>query len=1115
MFDRIESKGIFFGLALFAVLALNFFITASAQAQVVGATLSGTVTDVSGAVIPNASVLIKNTATGVTRGVTTNSAGLFTAPNLLPDNYRVTFSAQGFETEVRTGITLTVGAQQVLDVRMRVGQITQTVQVTGAAPTVQLATSDIGALVGSRTIVDLPLNGRDWTLLAALQPGVSAVTTQRPNDASGPKGNRGYGQEMSISGTRPQLNNYRLDGISIVDYAGGSPGSALGVALGVDAIGEFSVLTANQSAEYGRTAGGVINAISKSGTNQFHGDAYWFLRDEGLDARNFFDGNLPPFHRNQFGASAGGPIQKDKTFFFADYEGFRQALSAANVDIVPSADARNGIVHITNPDGSTTACTIGIPSPGCALNNSKGTVGVDPLVQPFLALYPLPNAGLIAPGDTGFFNVETNQVSPEDFETARIDRKISEKDSAFGSWFLDKASSTSPDPLEDVVVGNKSTRIMVALEESHTFSPSLVNSVRGGFSRVATFVSGNVQAINPLVTDAALASEPGVPGLAVFSVPGITGFVGGGVGTFVANNFYWNSFQAYDDAFLVRGVHSIKFGFAFERMQTNILFPPNPTGAFSFGSLNDFLTNQPSSFVGGPPSKTTPRGFRQSLFGGYVQDDWRFRPNFTVNLGLRYEMVTVPTEVQNKLANLPTFTSPLPGHLGSPLFHNPTLRDFEPRAGFSWDPFHNGKTAVRGAFGVFDALPLTYAIQQAQVQTAPFAVQFSEANLSQGSFPSSVTSTGAGLLFTTSSIEQNPHRNYVMIWNLNVQRQLDASTTVMVGYVGNHGVHMLNREDDVNSVLPVSMSHGVLFPSPPGSGTLMNPNAGAMFGEYWGGDSEYDALEAQVTKRLTRGFQIEGSYTWGKNIDTGSASVLGDPFTNSVSSPFFFCKTCRRGLSDYNIAQTLTVNYLWNVPIPKNWGAIGSYVVDGWQVGGIITAETGVPITPTIGGDPLGLNSTDPWAFPDHLTGPGCANPVNPGNPDNYIKLNCFGLPQASPAIAALCTPFVPGGAPNPPAVGTCSNLMGNAGRNTVSGPGLVTFDFSLIKNNYIKKISENFNAQFRAEFFNILNRPNFETPFDNEALFDQTGSPVGGAGSVARTSTPAREIQLALKLIW
>jgi hypothetical protein len=363
--------------------------------------------------------------------------------------------------------------------------------------------------------------------------------------------------------------------------------------------------------------------------------------------------------------------------------------------------------------------------------------------------------------------------------------------------------------------------------------------------------------------------------------------------------------------------------------------------------------------------------------------------------------------------------------------------------------------------------------------------------LAQGSFPKGAAASGAiGLQLTTQSLEPSPHRNYVMIWNLNVQRQLNPSTSVLVGYVGNHGVHMIDRMDDANIVIPMATPQGYLWPSPAGSGTRLNPAVGGLIGMYWGGDSHFDALEAQVSKRMTHGFQVQGSYTWGKNIDTGSASLLGDPFTNSISSLLYFCKSCRRGLSDYNIAQTFVVNYLWDLPTPNNWGAIGSHVLGGWELGGIITAETGVPITPTMGGDPLGLNSTDPWAFPNRLSGPGCGSDVNPGNPDNYIKLNCFAPP-------------------NP------LTLLGNAGRNTVVGPGLVAFDFSLFKNNYIKRISENFNAQFRAEFFNILNRANFATPFANEALFDQTGSPVGGAGAVASTSTTSRQIQFALKLIW
>ena len=381
-----------------------------------------------------------------------------------------------------------------------------------------------------------------------------------------------------------------------------------------------------------------------------------------------------------------------------------------------------------------------------------------------------------------------------------------------------------------------------------------------------------------------------------------------------------------------------------------------------------------------------------------------------------------------------------------------------------------------------------------------------------GLFPTAPPLGSGSANLQTNSIQQNPERNYVMIWNLNIQRELTRSTTLMVGYVGNRGVNMLNRADDVNLVLPTLTPEGFLWPFPAGSGTRLNPLVGDIRGEYWTGDAWYDALQANVTKKMSYGFQIQGSYTWGKSLDTGSASVIGDPFTNSISSPFWFCKSCRKGPSDFNIGQTFVANYLWAIPTKKNWGLIASHVLGGWQVGGIITAESGVPMTPTIAGDPLGLNSNDPFAYPNRLTGPGCRTLTNPGDVSEYIKLNCFALPMASPSIAAQCTPF--GAAAGTPIAGTCSNLLGNSGRNIVSGPGLATFDFSLIKNTYISRISEDFNAQFRVEFFNIFNRANFATP-QHTNLFDQNGDPIGGAGSLTQTSTSAREIQLALKLIW
>lgn len=1105
---RMTSGTISFSSQILVALVFSIVTSSPIWAQVTGATLSGTVEDASGAKVPQAQISVRNVSTAVSSTAATDSSGFYTVPNLLPGSYEITASASGFATEIRRGITLTVGAEQVLNFTLKVGSVTQTVEIVGAAPIVQLETSNVGDVVASRTVVDLPLNGRDWTQLATLQAGVSVVATQQPLSNSAARVNRGFGDSVTISGTRPQANNYRLDGISIVDYSGGPPGSVLGVALGVDAVEEFSVLTANSSAEYGRTSGGVVNAITKSGTNQIHGDAYWFLRDEDFDARNFFDKQIAPFHRNQFGGSFGGPIQKDKTFFFADYEGFRQALGTTAVDNVPSATARNGIIF--NANG--TSCTIGVVSPGCALTNSAGTVGVDPKVLPYLPLWPMPNAGLIGTGNTGHYLTVVNAISRENFVTARIDRKFSDKDSIFGTYLYDPGLVESPDALQTVLSSNNSGRQSLALEETHTFSPSLVNSLRVGYSRVSANSSKTLAIINPLAGETSLGAFPG-QGPPTISVPGLTGF-GGGIGALSTIFHHWNSYQVYDDAFLTKGLHSLKFGFAFERMQDNVLSKQRPDGSFSFPSLTGFLSNQPTTFQGGVAGSYSPRGERASLFGGYLQDDWRWRPNLTLNLGLRYEASTVPSEINGKLENLQSLTAIPPGHLGSPLFNNPTLRNFEPRVGFAWDPFHNGKTAIRGAFGIFDKLPILDEAYQLYTACAPFATFITATGLATGSFPTGAAAVGTILPSTLRYCyaQPNPKRNYVEIWNLNVQRELSPTTTITVGYVGNHGVHMVNRNDSYNLVIPTLTSQGYLWPSPIGSGTLLNPNAGAILGMVWGGTALYDALEVQVTKRISHGFQLQGSYTWAKGIDTGSANTVSDPYTNSISSMLWFCDSCRRGLSDFNIAHRLVVNSIWDVPTPKNWGVVTSHLLGGWEAGGIILAQTGVPFTPLIGGDPLGTRSSDPFGYPDRIKGPGCASPVNPGNPKNYIKLNCFALPIAPSSLLTQCSPF---GFPSAPIAGTCANLLGNVRRNSVIGPGLVNVDFSLFKNNYIPRFSETFNVQFRAEFFNILNRANFASPIDNETLFTQAGTPVSGAGAIDMTATTSRQIQFALKVIW
>jgi hypothetical protein len=1149
-------------------------------AQVVGATLSGTVTDASGAAVPNAHVSVRNTATGVTREVTVDAAGFYTAPNLQPGNYEVRFSASGFATEVNNGVTLTVGAQQVLNASLRVGQISQQVTVSVEAPTVELASSALNAVVQAPTIVGLPLNGRSWTDLASLQPGVAGVETQVPFGDSG-RGNRGFGAQIIISGARPTQNNYRLDGISLNDYSNGGPGSVLGGNLGVDAVEEFSVLTSNFSAEYGKTSGGVVNAISRAGTNQIHGNAYEFIRNNALDARNFFDpAIIPAFHRNQFGASIGAPIRKDKTFVFGDYEGIRQSKGVGRLDTVPSLAARglmaDGKTHTaaslcSNPPPPTSSdpnpCTT---QPVTGAFNPDPVTGIDQAVLPYLNMFPLPNGPAIGNGDTATYNFVGHRIVREDFFTTRVDHHFSQKDSLFGTYMFDRTPFTSDEPLGVVLLGAQTKRQIVAIEETHTFSQSFVNTVRLGYNRDTVDNNQPLKAINPAAADHSLAAIPGRYANACLCNFGLT-FMEGGLGGTPTYLYRWNSYQVYDDAFLTKGRHSLKFGFGYERDQDNQLVTGDRNGQFSFRSMQDLLTNRPLKIRITPPGLLTERSMRQSIVGAYLQDDWRFRPSLMLNLGLRYEMATVPFDTQGQTTNLYNLTDPGP-HCGKlvtgptpasscgatgPYFYNPTLRDFAPRIGFAWDPFPTGsakgKTAVRGGFGIFDSLPLLYQYLTLIGQTAPFYNLLATNKLAPGSFPSGAYATVLQSGKSNpqyGSLEPHPKRNYVMQWDLNIQRELTHDLTATIGYVGTHGVHQPFRVDDGDVVLPTPTPAGYLFPkvdvlgsvydstnchetdpmadpnpqcSPP---SRLNENSGDIRYLNWAASSSYHALQLGVVKRLNHGFQIQGSFTWGKSIDNNSGVIAGDQFSNSISSLDWWDLRLSRGLSDYNVGRTLVINATWLVPSPKSLSGAMAWPLSGWQLSTVFKANDGVPFSALFGAqgsDPRGTLSSDDYAYPSGVAG---CNPIdlnfrnNPNNP-LYIKPGCFTVPMApNPTFwAANCDPAPPSfGGPLPAGDLRCFNLRGNVGRNTLVGPGLTNLDFSVVKNNNVRRISESFNVQFRAEFFNILNHANFNVPSlgdTNTNMLNGDGTVNGSAGLLTQTTTDPREIQFAIKLIW
>ncbi len=1096
---RSEAKK-FFGYVVLFVAAVIFLAPPTTYTQVAGATLIGTVSDPSGAVIPKASIAVKNEATGVVVNVTTNSAGLYSVPNLIPGMYDVTTSVRGFKTQTQTGIRLTVGATQTFPITLAVGQTTQKVTVSAAPPLVQLANSTLSATVNSTTVRELPLNGRDWTSLATLQPGITAIRTQASANSTSSRGNRGFGDQLTDAGHRPSENNYRLDGISINDYSNMSPGSVLGVTLGVDAIQEFSVLTTDYGAEYGRTSGAVINAITKSGTNAFHGDLYEFVRNKSFDARNFFEPNLLPFARNQFGASGGGPIRKDKTFIFGDYESIRQSRTVPFSNRVLTPAAKAG--QLCSQPG-TTGCT-------------PTTVAIDPKVAPFLALWPACN-GPTEPG--GDFCVESGAGATsldENFFTVRADQRFSDKDSLAGSYFFDNAPQTQADSYNIALNEIATRRQMASLEETHVFSPTLVNSLRLGWNRTVGLVNLPVSAINPLGDSTALGAAPGrfAP---IITFPGIGAGMPGGLGAGSIFLHHGNSAQLYDDAFLTRGTHDVKFGFAYERIELNLSSKIRQNGSFSFPSLAGFLQDQPTLALLLNPAFSKEIAARDSLFGGYIQDDWHARSNLTVNLGLRYEYMTPPTDANNALQVVKNLYGGVPVPVNT-LWQSTPSKDFEPRIGFSWDPFKTGKTAIRGGFGIFDAQGLPYTYGLGLSLSWPYAVQTaSSLTAYPGSFPTGAYPILLGTLtpgnfkgLVVKYADQNPPRSYTMNWNINIQREIAANTTVMIGYVGSRGVHQSIGADEANVVLPQQTAAGLLWPFPVGSGTLLNPNTGQERPTFWYGNSSYHGLEASIIKRMGHGLQAQGSYTWGHCIDNGSAGAIGDTYLNAGSSMLWFAQAYRHGNCDFDIGQNFVANYVWDIPTPNFSSSAANWLAGGWEVGGVFSASTGSPFDAFVGGDPLGQKG-DPWPFANRPIGCGTSSVANDatGVPSDFPHGDCFAPPVVPASFAALCQPAAVS-TPN-----TCMNLMGNAGRNQLFGPGLLDFDFSLFKNMPVKRISENFNIQFRAEFFNVLNHTNFQSPLDNNYFLNQNGTPVSGAGELDATTTDARQIQFGLKVDW
>ena len=1055
---------------------------ASLHAQAVNGTILGTVQDQQGGVIGKADISVKSLDTGAVRKATAADNGEYRVASIPAGNYEVTITAAGFKTEVRSGVGVTVGADVNLNFSLTVGAVTEKIEVTGEVAQVDTSSSAMGGFVNAGTIRELPLNGRDWLQLTLLQPG--ALSNPGAQRASSGSAEKGLGLQISISGGRPTENVFRIDGLVINDHTNNGPGSSLHVNLGVDAIREFSVLTNNYSAEFGRGASGVVNAITKSGTNDYHGSLYYFHRNSALDARNFFDGKkVAPFRRHQYGGAVGGAIKKDKTFFFTNYEHLTEAKGLSFNSDTLSTNGHNGIIC------ANSACS------------STKQVTVDQRMKPYLALYPFPNAG--ETGDSGKFAFEAVQLGNEKYVIGKIDHYFSSSTTLNGSYSYDDLALTYPTVYDQKSGSAPSRRQTVVLSLQHIFSPTLINNTRVGINRTRAGNAIDCCAKIPAIADTSLSFLPGQP-VGQFNTTGIRDQFGG-IGATGLNNFSYTAPQVYNDVTWTRGRHALKFGAGIERVLSNIDERNRPNGLWSFPSIEAMLTVQPTQYSGLQPGSDTMRGSRNSLIGAYVQDDFRVLPNLTLNLGVRYDVSTVIKEVNGKLGNLRNLTDPTVT-IGNPYYDNPTFKNFAPRIGFAWDPFKDGKTAIRGGVGMFDIVPLPYLLVLLFPRTTPF---YKEGTLDGTGpqlsplFPSGAFAQLSSKTLQATRIQPNPPRSYKMQWNLNIQRQLTRSVALTVGYVGSVGVKLAHTIYDENQTpFQFGTFNGTnwTFPIPPGSNTALIPRSNPNFAQIrttnFQGHSSYHSLQVNLTQRLAKGLTYQVAYTWAKSIDNGTNTASTGENLNTIGGPWAFCERCDRGPSDFDIPQNLIANFQYDIPVlaAVKSNKVANTILGGWQVGGILNVQTGgvynlkITTDRAFTGNRI-VGASQGGQRPNYLGNlPGCTpHDVTTGDIDHLIKVSCFAFPD-------------PG-------------VLGNLGRDLFHMPLFRNLDFSVFKNQNLW--GEKLKMQFRAEMFNILNNTNF-VPQRFSNTFTGSGAPISSLGTpTAPTLNQSRQIQFGLRLLF
>ena len=1045
----------------------------------VSASLSGRLTDQTGAAVAGATVTATNRDTGLSRTTATSASGDYLFVALPIGQYELRANKSGFAEEIRSGIVLVVGEDATANLHLQVGKVTEQVKVTDNVPVVNASTQDISGLVGEKEVKALPLNGRSYDLLMTLNPGIVNFTSEKTGGIG--VSNSSTGNNFSVSGNRPQQNLFLLNGVEFTGAAENNmqPGGASGNLLGVDAVREFNVLRDSYGAEYGMRPGAQVTIVTQSGTNQLHGSVYEFIRNNALDAPNYFDqGSAPPFQRNQFGASLGGPIQTDKTFFFANYEGLIQNLHQTSAAFVPDLASRAAAV---------------------------------PSVQPLLNLWITPPAN--APDFNGIAQVFSSplQTIRENFGNARVDHVFSPKDTFSAVYTIDDGHDFTPTIANPYSTDILTLREQVAtLEETHVFSPTLLNVARFGYSRAGYFFTGEPTPGTPAagVPGFLLGDPVGavvVGGSAASNPQAQVGLAGSNNGSnlTVARNLY-----TYEDQVsLTHGIHQFTFGAWFQQFQSNETLALSQYGQATFASLQTFLAGTTSSFLYDPAP--TEMNWR-SLFGAlYAQDVIRMSPRLTLSLGFRDEFSTGWNEAHGRASNylFPDGVISTDPRIASNAFTVNNAKFLpQPRIGIAWSPMAD-KTVIRAGFGIYN--DLQDALGYRMDQNAPFNPTYTIASLPVSQLPINPDApVPAKALLTPGGVQPNLKMPTLISWSLRFEQELTSNTSLTIGYIGSHGYHELIGADGNTpfpvicpaspcpAVYPANFPAGLAgTPVPAGSYYIPagTPKANPALANSWtwfsAGTASYNALEVNLNQRFSHDLSLRANYTWSKALDDGDSlnQTTAGNAPGLVANPYDL--RADWGPATFDVRNLASIGLVYALPFgngkmyANNLGGFGNTVIGGWSVTSIVLAQSGFPFTPQLSYNPSNNGDT--------------RNPVRP-----FVNPNFTG----NPIIGSPTEWFNPAAFLQPP---PNSGFYGNLGRDTLTGPGLFDWDFSAVKDT---KLTERLNLQFRAEIFNILNHTNFNTP--NLITFTPSGvNPT--AGAITSTSTTSRQVQFAVKVGW